>query len=95
VIAASMNDRPTIPIISIAPLLSGGDEGLRSVATAIQRAATEVGSFYIADHGIDAALVAATHAIARRFFALPLADKPEDFFADKFRKPLARGSIIY
>jgi isopenicillin N synthase-like dioxygenase len=176
-----------IPVISLAPLLAGGDSGLRSVAAAIRRAATEVGFFYIADHGIDPALIAATHAIAKRFFALPLAekrgveinsrhrgflkiggavmhgakrpdlkesfifgldlpeedpdvragkrlmgpniwppalpemkplldayyaavvgcgeqllralavalDKPEDFFRDKFRKPLARGSIIY
>jgi isopenicillin N synthase-like dioxygenase len=65
---------PHIPVISLAPLLAGG-EGVRGVAAAIRKAATEVGFFYIVDHGISAALVAETHAMARRFFALPLAEK--------------------
>jgi isopenicillin N synthase-like dioxygenase len=90
VIAASMNDRPTIPIISIAPLLAGGDEGLRSVAAAIRRAATEVGFFYIADHGVDAA----THAIARRFFALPLADKRKAEINHRHRGHLKLGEAV-
>jgi isopenicillin N synthase-like dioxygenase len=66
---------PAIPVISLAPLLAGGGEGVRSVAAAIRKAATEVGFFYIADHGIPAGLIAETHGMARRFFALPLAEK--------------------
>lgn len=89
-----MNDRPTIPIISIAPLLAGGNEGLRSVAAAIRRAATEVGFFYIADHGVDAALVAATHAIAGRFFALPLADKRKVEINHRHRGYLKVGEAV-
>jgi isopenicillin N synthase-like dioxygenase len=65
---------PQIPVISLAPLLAGGD-GVRGVAAAIRKAATEVGFFYIADHGIAAELVADAHAMARRFFALPPAEK--------------------
>src|SRR5260221_4119406 len=94
VIAASMNDRPTIPIISIAPLLAGGDEGWRAVAAAILGAATEVGFFYIADHGVDTELVAATHAIARRFFALPLADKRKAEINHRHRGYLKVGEAV-
>ncbi len=89
-----MNDRPTIPIISMAPLLTGGDEGLRAVAAAILGAATEVGFFYIADHGVDTELVAATHAIARRFFALPLADKRKAEINHRHRGYLKVGEAV-
>jgi len=89
-----MSNRPTIPIISIAPLLAGGEDGLRSVAAAIRRAATEVGFFYIADHGVDPGLVAATHAMARRFFALPLADKREVEINHRHRGFLKVGEAV-
>jgi isopenicillin N synthase-like dioxygenase len=70
-----MNGPPTIPVISLAPLRHGGGEGLREVAAAIRRAAVEIGFFYIADHGVPATLIEATHDMARRFFALDLTEK--------------------
>src|SRR5271165_6415508 len=70
-----MSPTPAIPVISLAPLRDGGAGGLRAVAAEIRRAAVEIGFFYVADHGVPAALIAATHDMARRFFALPLAEK--------------------
>jgi isopenicillin N synthase-like dioxygenase len=70
-----MSNGSTIPVISIAKLRDGGEDGLREVAAAIRKAAIEVGFFYIADHGVSADLIAATHAMSRHFFALPLAAK--------------------
>ena len=48
---------------------------LASLAGAIGQAAREVGFFYVTGHGVDAALIAEVFAGARRFFALPEAEK--------------------
>ena len=70
-----MSAPATIPVISLAPLLAGGDAGVRAVAAAIRQAATQIGFFYIADHGIAPELISATHGIAKQFFTLPLEEK--------------------
>ncbi len=83
-----------IPVISLAPLLAGGEAGLRSVAAAIRRAATEIGFFYIADHGIAPERIAATHAIAKSFFALPLAEKRKVEINSRHRGFLKLGEAV-
>jgi isopenicillin N synthase-like dioxygenase len=89
-----MSGAPTIPVISIAPLLGGGGRGLNDVAAAIRQAAIEVGFFYIADHGVPADLIAATHAMSRRFFALPLAEKRRAEINHRHRGFLKIGEAV-
>jgi isopenicillin N synthase-like dioxygenase len=56
-----------IPVIDIGPLL-GMDEMARiASARAIGKACTEVGFFYIQNHGIPASLIERTYAESRRF----------------------------
>lgn len=66
---------PTLPVIDIAPLFSGGAAGLAAVAAEIGRACRTIGFFYIAGHGVPAALRQAVFAEAAALFALPMADK--------------------
>jgi isopenicillin N synthase-like dioxygenase len=63
----------SIPLIDLAPFLDGSDR--QGVADRIGAACREVGFLYVANHGIPASLTAAAMAQARRFFALPLAEK--------------------
>jgi isopenicillin N synthase-like dioxygenase len=58
----------SVPIID----LSTGD---RAAAWEIHKACRDIGFFYIANHGIDAAMLDAQLEWARRFFALPVAEK--------------------
>ena len=60
-----------IPVIDIAPLLRGDF----SPAAQIGRACREIGFFYIENHGIAQAEIDEVYAQAKRFFALPLAEK--------------------
>ena len=64
-----------IPTIDISPLMSG-DLATRTVcAHEIGAACRGVGFFQAAGHGIDPKLIAATFAVARDFFAPPMAEK--------------------
>lgn len=58
----------TIPVVDLA-----WDE--ERAASALRRAATEVGFFYLAHHGIDAQAICACFDAARRYFAQPLDEK--------------------
>ncbi len=89
-----MTNSPTIPVISIAPLLHGGAKGLREVAAAIRAASVEVGFFYITDHGVPASLIAKTHDMSRRFFALPLAEKRRAEINHRHRGFLKIGEAV-
>jgi isopenicillin N synthase-like dioxygenase len=64
-----------IPIVDLAPSRSPDLEARRGVAWEIHKACRDTGFFYVAAHGIDAALVAAQLDWTRRFFALPEDDK--------------------
>jgi isopenicillin N synthase-like dioxygenase len=63
----------TLPIINVAPLLLGGDNGV--VAQEISRACRDLGFFYVTGHGVGADTLAQMDAASRRFFALPEAEK--------------------
>ncbi len=64
----------SLPIIDLAPL-ADGEAGLDKVAAAIGAACRDVGFFYALNHGVKRDLMDEAFAEARRFFALPLADK--------------------
>lgn len=66
-----------VPVIDLAPLGSGAAADRRKVAEEIARACREVGFLYIANHGVDAAKVAAMFEAAEAFFGLSRALKDE------------------
>jgi isopenicillin N synthase-like dioxygenase len=67
-----MND---IPIISLAPLLRGGAEGLAQVGRQVCAACEGIGFFYVVDHGVAPRVIDDCFAAAAGFFALPLAER--------------------
>ena len=62
-----------IPVIDVGVLYTDAQRGLPEVAAAMRDAAERAGFFYVRNHGIGRELIARTEAIARRFFAQPLA----------------------
>ncbi|MET0286755.1 MAG: 2-oxoglutarate and iron-dependent oxygenase domain-containing protein [Polyangiales bacterium] len=67
-----------LPTIDVAPLLDVSDytrPDTRAQVDALRRACTEVGFFYLANYGVAPEEERALFALARQFFALPLADK--------------------
>jgi isopenicillin N synthase-like dioxygenase len=67
----------TIPVINLAPFLHGTSADRIATAQDIGDACRNIGFFYITDHGIPESLIAETFAQAKRFFALPAAQKAE------------------
>jgi len=65
----------SVPVIDLAPLGGSDEAARRRTAQAIGRACEEVGFLYIANHGIPDSLLQHTFDEAKRFFALPLAEK--------------------
>ncbi|HEV8020621.1 MAG TPA: 2-oxoglutarate and iron-dependent oxygenase domain-containing protein [Candidatus Lustribacter sp.] len=66
-------DFSEIPIIDAARLI-GGHPDPQTVA-ALDRACTDVGFFYVTNHGVAPRLIADVAAQAARFFALPMDEK--------------------
>jgi len=64
-----------VPVIDIAPYLSGTPEGKRRVAKQLDRACREVGFYVIVGHGVDPALIEQVETVSRAFFDLPLDEK--------------------
>ncbi|MBL8669442.1 MAG: isopenicillin N synthase family oxygenase, partial [Alphaproteobacteria bacterium] len=62
-----------IPVVDLGGLIDGTDE--RRVAAEVARCCTEIGFFYVRNHGIPASMVDAAFAQTRRFFDLPLERK--------------------
>ncbi|MFK8022831.1 MAG: isopenicillin N synthase family dioxygenase [Ilumatobacter sp.] len=60
-----------VPIIDIAPFLSGDPAGMAQVAAEVDRACTDIGFFQIVGHGVPPALIDDVYRTARSFFALP------------------------
>lgn len=61
-----------IPVIDVGGLRSHSLRDRQAVAANIRQASHEVGFFYIANHGIPEATIAATFAQVKRFFDQPL-----------------------
>jgi hypothetical protein len=64
-----------IPIIDFAPMLGSDLAAKRALATELRHACTEIGFFYIKNHGVPQDLIDAAFAECPRFFGLPLAEK--------------------
>jgi isopenicillin N synthase-like dioxygenase len=63
-----------LPIIDLT-VLGRSEADFGRIAYALDRACAEFGFFYVIGHGIDPSSVAALETLARRFFALPEAQK--------------------
>jgi isopenicillin N synthase-like dioxygenase len=65
----------TIPIIDLGPCLAGEPGALARAADQLRNALTEIGFYYIVNHGIPKPLITSIFAAAARFHALPLERK--------------------
>ncbi|GGC51204.1 2OG-Fe(II) oxygenase [Siccirubricoccus deserti] len=65
----------TIPILDLGPLLSGEPGALDRLGGELRRAFTEVGFYFVRNHGVPPGLVDAAFAAAARFHAQPLEAK--------------------
>lgn len=70
-----MSTFKSIPIVDVAALGSGEPAAHARVVEALRDSAANVGFLYVSGHGIPAALSADLLVAAKRFFALPLAEK--------------------
>lgn len=66
---AQSTDSLSIPVIDVSGAVSGND--IAGVATAIYKAATDHGFFYISGHGIDPVIMDQAFAVSKAFFDLP------------------------
>ncbi|WP_199231389.1 isopenicillin N synthase family dioxygenase [Falsiroseomonas bella] len=64
-----------IPVIDIAPLVARDPAGAAATGAAMREASERIGFFYIAGHGVPAALTQNLFSTAARFFALPEEEK--------------------
>ncbi len=65
----------TVPVIDIAPFLSGTPEGIDSVARQVAHACEEIGFFQITGYGVAEELIQQVYDVSRRFFDLSEDDK--------------------
>jgi isopenicillin N synthase-like dioxygenase len=64
-----------IPVIDIGPYLAAVPGAIDEVAGEIHRACTEIGFFFIVNHGMDEGIVEHVFEASRGFFALPMEEK--------------------
>src|SRR5688572_5928889 len=64
-----------IPILDLGPYLAGETGALDRLGRELYRASTNVGFYYIKNHGVPQELVERTFTEARRFHGLPLDEK--------------------
>lgn len=65
----------SIPVIDIAPLMSGAPDAELEAAEQMAVAAHRVGFFYVKNHGVSQRLIDAAFRVSRQFFASDPADK--------------------
>jgi isopenicillin N synthase-like dioxygenase len=70
-----MSTRDTIPVIDLGPYLAGEPGALHKAAGQLRHALTEIGFYYIVNHGIPRSRINDIFAAAARFHALPLEQK--------------------
>jgi isopenicillin N synthase-like dioxygenase len=64
-----------VPVIDIAPFLSGDPAGKSEVAAKVGQACRDIGFLVISGHGIDKALIDRVDRLSRQFFDLPIEEK--------------------
>src|SRR5882724_6489896 len=62
----------TIPVVDLGPFLAGEPGALDRTAKELRFALTEIGFYFIVNHGVPRELIAATFEQVRRFHAQPL-----------------------
>lgn len=72
---SSMSSLDAIPIIDLGPTLAGEPGALRKAAGQLRHALTEIGFYFIVNHGIAREQISKVYEQAARFHALPLAEK--------------------
>ncbi|HUZ71972.1 MAG TPA: 2-oxoglutarate and iron-dependent oxygenase domain-containing protein [Stellaceae bacterium] len=72
---AALDATTSLPVIDIGLLHGDGPRGRRLIAARLRQACIATGFFYVANHGVDAALPERLFAAAKRFFDQPLAVK--------------------
>lgn len=65
----------TIPVLDLAPLRAGEAGALEKLGAELRHAFTEVGFYFVRNHGISQELLSTTFAEAERFHAQPLEAK--------------------
>ncbi len=61
-----------VPVVDFTSFLVGGAQGKQAVAKAIGKACTDIGFFYLTNHGMSEDIRRGIFDAARRFFDLPL-----------------------
>jgi isopenicillin N synthase-like dioxygenase len=74
-VADRVGDFDSVPVIDFGGMLKGDAASKAQVATALKEACTNVGFFYITNHGVPRSLVDEMFAENVRFFQLPLEEK--------------------
>lgn len=72
-----MSQNLSIPMVDMAGVAEGDAASLRRAGQAIQRACSDIGFFYIVNHGVPQVVIDEAMAAAREFFALPFEVKAQ------------------
>jgi isopenicillin N synthase-like dioxygenase len=67
-----MADTATIPVIDLGPYFAGESGALDRAADELRHALTEIGFYFIVNHGVPRPLVRRIYDEAARFHALPM-----------------------
>lgn len=74
-LGASFLNRSRLPVVDVSPLFGEDGRAIEATARQIGKAARSNGFLYVSGHGISDQLIAAVYGQAKRFFALPKAEK--------------------
>jgi isopenicillin N synthase-like dioxygenase len=72
---AALPDDTEIPVLDLGPYLAGEEGALETLGRALRHACTEIGFYFVRNHGVPQAVIDAAFAAAARFHAQPLEDK--------------------
>jgi isopenicillin N synthase-like dioxygenase len=70
-------DNEIIPVIDLGPYLAGAPGAIEPIAAELRFALTEIGFYFIINHGVPAALIREAYRQVARFHAQPLEQKLE------------------
>jgi isopenicillin N synthase-like dioxygenase len=87
----------SVPIIDIAPFLSGYTRGQAQGGGEVGRACEEIGFLIVKGHGVPRELVTQMYDVSKRFFDLPLDEKMETHGRERSRGygPLGEEALSY
>jgi isopenicillin N synthase-like dioxygenase len=92
--SSSSGHTPAIPVIDLGPYLAGEPGAFDATAAELRRICETVGFLFITNHGVPAALMQETFAMAARFHAQPLEAKMELKLDDRMQGYLPYRSSV-